>query len=295
MVISCTIQGVLTILLGPCLLAGYSFLPKRLQAKLRDLQHEFLVATSFLSISLSVATLVYFLETARPFELSFLYYLATMQFFALFTVWFTATRPYYNEPRMHSRNFFMICTGTFIYAVSTVLMFVTVFTGSAIPEFLSACVNYDVERSDLIRAFEGDWVMTARSAKGIITCVFTVAWIVGARVLLDFAHAWRCHQQLCTLIAGGAATAMIVFIVRMERSREMVRALVGQEDYVSDNWGLGHILTIFIWFPILLKLIWILVQTNRFTEPPISRRVSTQLLSPSSGFGCVAGPVLTFG
>ncbi|KAK0744188.1 hypothetical protein B0T18DRAFT_198637 [Schizothecium vesticola] len=279
MVKSWRIQVAFTILLGPCLLAGYSFLHRRLQARLRNIHFEFLATTFLLSISVSVATLLYF--NTHLFELTFLYYLATMQVFALFTIWLTAIPLYYDEPRMQGWPSFYIIAGSVFYVLNIALMLAIVFNFPAVPEFLSACVvNHDtgiristvtpeVEWSDLTRVYQDNWVMTARSTNSIITCVFTVAWVPAAAILLRRAHAWRCRWQLHTLITGGVAITMVVFMVRVERNRSMVRDLVGK-DYISDEWGFGQILAIFIWVPVLLRLVWFLVWTSWIGEPPIS-------------------------
>lgn len=162
------IQAFLMLLFGPCLLAGYIFLPKRLQAKqVRDIQFEFLVGSSVLSVSVLTATAIYLFSTDQPFEQAFLYHLATMQFFALFTVWSTGI-PIYS--RTDGRTWWYGILYLIIEAAPYFLNFLIIVGISlhpAIPYFLLACID-DVDTGIptsapeyVIRAYKGDWIMTA--------------------------------------------------------------------------------------------------------------------------------------
>lgn len=265
MAICWRIQAFLMFLFGPCLLAGYIFLPKRLQAKqVRDIQFEFLVGSSVLSVSVLTATAIYLFSTDQPFEQTFLYHLATMQFFALFTVWSTFI-PIYSrtDGRTGWYNIFYLIIAAapfFLNFLITILFFISLHP--AIPYFLIACIdNVDTGLPTsapeyVIRAYKGDWIMTAQSTTSIITFALTSFSLPTAGLLLLFwrSFAWRCHQQLHMLITSGSTVAMVVFMVRMDLNRSMMRSLVG-EDYIGDEWGFGQILAIFIWIPIIFRLV----------------------------------------
>lgn len=306
MVISWRLQAVLAILLGPCLLAGYGFLNDFFRAVLRTVHFEFVAATSLLSISFSTATILYLILHKVFFEYSFLYYLATVQFYTLFTGWLAGRTFHSKHVRWWSIGY-VLC-GFTMYVVTISLIFASVVVDSSIPipEFLLACIDYDTgtptsvpelaRNSNLIRDYKGDWVMTVRSAKGIVSCVFTVLWVPAAVILFSRAYGWRFSQQLHTLIASSAVVVLVVSLVRMEQNRSMVRTLAGK-DFTGDEWGFGQFLPIFIWLPILLRVFFSFlgyVNWGHF-KPSISRQVSTLPLSLSSGFGRITGPALTTG
>lgn len=267
MVISWRIQAVLTVLLGPCLIAGYGFLPPRFEEKLRDgirdIQHEFLAATSILSASVSVATIIYIFDTTHFFEITFLYYLTTMQILSVLTIWFSLNPRYHNDPGIQWPAL-CFAAGCFSYWLVLVFALMMSFACPALPEFLLACVNYsagiptsvpELESSlDLMRAYEVDWLMMARSTKSIITSVFIVSYAPAALILFERTHGWRYHRQLRTLVSGGVASGMGIFMVKMERNRSMGRALAGKS-YVGDDIGFGQILAIFICAPTLLRIV----------------------------------------
>lgn len=56
----------------------------------------------------------------------------------------------------------------------------------------------------------------------------------------------------------------------------MMRSLVG-EDYIGDEWGFGQILAIFIWIPILFRLV---VFLSRQVSRYLSRFVTDTGASP---------------
>lgn len=278
MAICWRIQAFLMLLFGPCLLAGYIFLPKRLQAKqVRDIQFELLVGSSVLSVSVLTATAIYLFSTDQPFEQTFLYHLSTMQFFALFTVW-SKVIPVERTGWWYSIFYLIIGVVSFsLYSLINIR--VSLYLHPAIPYFLLACID-DVDTGIptsapeyVIRAYKGDWIMTARSTTSIITFVLTSTSIPIAGFLL---LGWRCHQQLHMLITSGSAVAMVVFMVRMDRNRSMMRSLLG-EDYIGDEWGFGQILAIFIWIPILFRLV---VFLSRQVSRYLSRFVTDTGASP---------------
>lgn len=259
MVASWRIQAVLTVLLGPCLIAGYGFLPPGLEENVRDTQYDFLVATSILSASVSVATSIYVPDTTHVFEITFLYYLATMQVFSFLTVWFAVTARYTEDPRMEWPVLcFAVASGSYI---TSLIFILAEAVNVAVPELLSACINHGLPTStpefesslNLMRAYEGDWLMMARSTKSIITSVFIVAWVPAALIFLGRTHGWRYRRQLLTLVSGGVASGMVILMVKMERNRSMGRALAGKS-YVGDDIGFGQILAIFISIPTLLRI-----------------------------------------
>lgn len=295
------------VLLGPCLIAGYGFLPPRLEENARDTQYDFLVATSILSASVSVATSIYIFDTTHFFEITFLYYLATMQVFSSITVWFAVTPRYSEDPRMEWPTLcFAVAYGSYTVRFIPILLKVFIF---AIPEFLSACINHGLSTStpefesslDLMRAYEVDWLMMARSTKSIITSVFIVAWAPAALIFFERTHGWRYHRQLRTLVSGGAASGMGIFMVKMERNRSMGRALAGKsyvgDGYVGDDIGFGQILAIFICIPTLLRIFLLswLVQHTQPAEIPVLQQVSTHAPTTPPGFGRTIREVLTFG
>lgn len=302
MVISWRIQAALTVLLGPCLIAGYGFLPPKLEENIRDTQYDFLVATSILSASVSVATSIYIFDATHFVEITFLYYLATMQVFSFLTVWFAVTPRYSEDPRMEWPALcFAVASGSYILLFVHILVEVFNF---AIPEFLSACINHGLPTStpefesslDLMRAYEVDWLMMARSTKSIITSVFIVAWAPAAFTFFERTHGWRYHRQLRTLVSGGVASGMGIFMVKMERNRSMGRALAGKS-YVGDDIGFGQILAIFICIPTLLRIFLLswLVQHTQPAEIPVLQQVGTHAPTTPPGFGRTIGEVLTFG
>lgn len=281
MVISWRIQAGLTILLGPCLTAGCGFLLPKLQQDLQDIQYDFLVATSILSASVSVATTIYIFDTEHFFEITFLYYLATMQAFSFLTAWLAVTPAGSDDPRMGWPGMCLAAAfSSYIFALIFVLVKVFIFP---IPEFLSACINHSIptsaaefeSRLDLMRAYEGDWLMTARSTKSIITCVFIVAWAPVAVIFFENTHGWRYHRQLRTLVSGGVASGMVIFMIKMERNRNMGRALAGR-NYAGDAIGFGQILAIFICVPTLLRIFNFLLSPLVYPDViPVSPQVST--------------------
>lgn len=287
MAICWRIQAFLMLLFGPCLFAGYIFLPKRLQAKqVRDIQFELLVGSSVLSVSVLTATAIYLFSTDQPFEQTFLYHLSTMQFFALFTIWSTVIS---NYSRTDGRTwwykiFYLIIAAAAFFHNFLIIMLVHISLHPAIPYFLIACIN-NVDTGlptsppeYVIRAYKGDWIMTARSTTSNITFVLTIFSIpiTGFLLLSGKFFAWRCHQQLHMLITSGSAVAMVVFMVRMDLNRSMMRSLVG-EDYIGDEWGFGQILAIFIWIPILFRLV---VFLSRQVSSYLSRFVTDTGASP---------------
>lgn len=283
MVICWIIQAFLMLLFGPCLLAGYIFLPKSLQAKqVRDIQFEFLVGSSVLSVSVLTATAIYLFSTDQPFEQAFLYHLATMQFFALFTVWSTVILV--ERTGWWYSIFYLIIGVVSFFLYFLIIIRVSLYLHPAIPYFLLACID-DVDTGIptsapeyVIRAYKGDWIMTARSTTSIITFVLTPTSIpiAGFLLLSGKFFAWRCHQQLHMLITSGSSVAVVVFMVRMDLNRSMMRSLVG-EDYIGDEWGFGQILAIFIWIPILFRLV---VFLSRQVSSYLSRFVTDTGASP---------------
>lgn len=73
----------MTLLFGPLLRILHRLAPKSARGPLQDTHKEFLNATILIAISVLIATIVYVKQADLLFEVTFLYYLVTMQFLAL--------------------------------------------------------------------------------------------------------------------------------------------------------------------------------------------------------------------
>ncbi|KAK1827625.1 hypothetical protein QBC39DRAFT_168739 [Podospora conica] len=293
--ISYIFQAVLTILLGPCLYAVYGFLPNKSQAKIRAIHLEFFVTTLVLWVSITVATFLYrySIFDKQILEFPFLHYLNAMQLLAFLTVSSTVFLLDYDA-------FDLIIVFIVIF-VSHIVIFILTFlfpmppTSFAFLGLLLTCTNYgtgisestataELERSlDLARTYEAEWFMPEES---IVTysIVYTVVFFILLLVLTfgtRLPPRLRYHKQLNALFPVGTSAGMIGFLVRMERSRSVLRKLSGSE-YTSDEWGFGQIVVIFLWALTTVRLVKFLWELARRAVVPTSPLPDLEAADPEA-------------
>jgi len=283
--ISWIFQAVLTILMGPGLPISLSFVPSSaeyLEERLQDLHRDFLNASIFITLPVSVATIVYLKQVEFLFEVTFLYYLTTMQFLALIGTALAGlvfaeknlkdvVRSYIEQSIITALS----CTLSFgLYLGSLKWTCASKVLAALLPELLDACQAYgkivpSVPSGTKVTPYSWHNPTPARKNALIASSVldilfpflyfgigFIVCWIIYSILKwLALAVLEPFYNMIFTL---AFSIGTLFCLVQMQAERDAMRAIAGP-DYGDDKWGFGQVISVFVWLPIAFKLLlWIL-------------------------------------
>ncbi|KAF1833253.1 hypothetical protein BDW02DRAFT_570236 [Decorospora gaudefroyi] len=271
--ISYIFQFGVCLLLGPGYIVLHQCLDKRDAAR-RHLSSVHVVAlatTSLFASPIAVASIVHLKRHPALFEVTFIYYLAVMQFLGglslVVSLGIKSSDEEKEKRKTDSRGLFTSTLGFAIHVgvFGGVLHWIgkASLKSDSIEEFISACkasgnavpvppvehLFWDRHLNKHLAGFLGVVIIAATPLLGWLL------WNAGKAAGKRFLPPWLATRNAgFTTISVGLATGMAYCFAKMHLARLQL-ARLAQDGFADNEWGFGQIVALFVWVPLIVEVL----------------------------------------
>ncbi|KZP20596.1 hypothetical protein FIBSPDRAFT_1044847 [Athelia psychrophila] len=292
LIICYVFQAVLTVLFGPlfCVLYGcfrHAF-TEDTKRNLGNLHDTFLDAIAQFSVPVAAATVIRLHQNPPFYEEAFIHSLTTMQFLSLLATVVTAgIFGGSDRPKSPMRIIVIFLYGLFNFAFYMGVigeLRTSAAWWEGLNELGDACQAHGtlLPKLEAIKKLRwllphGHWSLNKNDFSGSENLAkFKMALAISGFILAGnicllmvipvIWLLWRTFAghsiPMIGVISLGLSIGMLYELVRMEQTRTFIQDITGS-DFADNQWGLGQIVSLFLWVPICVQAIyWLLVSIN---------------------------------
>lgn len=296
------LQTILTFLCGIILCAVYELrgsrylnLSDRTQKHISNIHNAFLDINAQFSIPVAIAAVIRFHQNAPFYELAFLRALTTMQFMSLLSTAVTSGL-FKGDYRRGTKRIVVIV----LYGILEFGFYIGLIAGlirnqsswTTINDLSNACSAYGhifpwikqlplahvhlpkISAKDFFNpASKSGWkfglIITGFVIAGMLAlalaCFVVPAVFYGLYMILSGQEDWR---YLNLPVSLAFAIAMLVELVELERLRNIMKAVAG-EDFQDNEWGFGQVIALFLWMPLIIQYFYSISRFSSNPKPPV--------------------------